>query len=389
MTEIQWRAEGAGRPRKIALALQGGGTHGAFVWGVLDRLLEEDGLEIVGVTGASAGAMNAVVLADGLLRGGPDHARLALRDFWEEVGRAPGFGGLMAAFSGEVQSLMPLERMPAFLAWDFVTRNVAAKALNPIGFNPMRDVLVDLVDFERLRARTDFPVMVSATNVLTGRRRVFANKDLSVDAVLASACAPQLSPAVEIEGESYWDGRFCANPALAEFVDRLPNCDLVITRIDPVTRTALPGTPREIQDRAMELSFNNAFWMELSALGVLLRLADDGLVEREQFGRIFFHAIEASPELEPVAASTRLNNSPDFLTYLFELGRRNGGEWLAANRGALGERSTLDLQALLPVSYEGFRRSEPAAAAPPEPEPEPDPVEFTHQRIRLHSPEYG
>jgi NTE family protein len=339
----------APKRRKVALALQGGGSHGAFTWGVLDRMLEDQTIEIIGVTGTSAGAMNAVVLADGLLKGGPEQARRGLRAFWGAIGEMPGFASLLWPMSGESHAHLHLEQTPAYMAWDVLSRNLSPYDLNPFNFNPLRAPLTELIDFDRLRAEKDFHVMVCATNVLTSRRRVFRNEDISVDAVLASACLPQVFPAVEIDGEPYWDGGFSGNPAIVALVRRLPKCDMIIVRIDPIIRVTVPRTPREIHDRVTEISFNSTFWLELSALGVILKFVDEGLLDRERFGRIFFHAIEASSELEKIAASTKLDNSPAFLEFLFNLGRQTADAWFPLNGAAIGQRSTIDLQKLLPV----------------------------------------
>jgi NTE family protein len=335
--------------RKIALALQGGGSHGAFTWGVLDRLLEDQTLDIIGVTGTSAGAMNAVVLAGGLLRGGPDGAREQLRAFWNAIGAMPGFGSLLWPLSGESQSQLRLEQTPPYLAWDALSRNMSPYDLNPMNFNPLRDPLTKLVDFDRLNAERNLHVMVCATNVLTARRRVFANQNISVDAVLASACLPQLFPAVEIDGQPYWDGGFAGNPAMAALIRKLPKCDIVVLRIDPIIRTELPRSPRDIHDRMVELSFNTTFWMEMSYLGLILSLVEDGELDRERFGRFFFHFIEPHGELEKIAASTKLNNSTAFLQYLFNLGRTTADDWFANNGAAIGKKSTIDLVKLLPT----------------------------------------
>jgi NTE family protein len=203
MPESKSRAGSAPHRRKIALALQGGGSHGAFTWGVLDRMLEDPTIEIVGITGTSAGAMNTVVLADGLLRGGSEGGRQRLREFWEAIGKLPGFGSLLWSLPGETQSHVHLEQTPPYLIWDMVSRNLSPYELNPTNFNPLREPLTETVDFERLRAGKNLPIAVCATNALTSRRRVFTNQDISVDAVLASACLPQLFPAVEIDGQPY------------------------------------------------------------------------------------------------------------------------------------------------------------------------------------------
>jgi NTE family protein len=351
------------KKRKVCLALQGGGSHGAFTWGVLDRMLEEPTLDIIGVTGTSAGAMNAVMLADGLVRGGPDGARQRLRDFWEAIGAMPGFGTLLWPMSGASQAKLRLEEMPFFAAWDIMRHNVSPYDLNPTKFNPLRDPIVRLVDFDRLRAEENFQVMVCATNVRTARRRVFANEDISVDAVLASACLPLVFPAVEIDGEPYWDGGFAGNPAMAALLRRMPKCDMIIVRIDPIIRNDLPRTQREISDRITELSFNTTFWLELSVLGALLALVEEGVLDRERFGRFLFHAIEASAEFEKIAASTKLNNSMSFLHHLFDLGRLTAEGWFARHGDKIGQKSTIDLLKLLPADWARAREKRQKAAA--------------------------
>jgi NTE family protein len=355
---------------RVALALQGGGSHGAFTWGVLDRILQEPDIEIIGVTGTSAGGCNAVVLADGLLRGGPERARAELRQFWESVGNAMGFGSLISFMSGQAAGEMPLEQTFAYSMWDMVSRNLSPYDLNPLQWNPLRDLLEAVVDIELLRSQTDFPVMVCATNARTARRRVFANHDLSIDAVLASACLPTIFPAIMIDGDPYWDGGFTGNPAFAALIRRLPKCDMLIVRIDPVYREAVPRTPREIADRVTEIGFNSCFWLELAAIGQILRFVDEGLLERERFGRILFHAIEASALIEKFPHSSKINNHAGFIQHLFELGSETADKWIAKNGDHLGERSTIDLQKLLPVEMDvvpGWQKDSKSAEAPVSP----------------------
>ena len=339
----------AAAKRKIALALQGGGSHGAFTWGVLDRLLEDDTIEIIGVTGTSAGAMNAICLAEGLAEGGPEQARKQLRAFWEAVGKMSGIGSLFGWLPGETLAHMRIEQTPPYVMMDAIRRNLTPDQFNPLRANPLRDLLVKMIDFERLRNFKEVVVQVCATNVKTARRRVFSNEDISVEAVLASATLPDLFPAVEIDGENYWDGGYSGNPAIASLTRRLPKCELIIVRIDPVIRKEMPATARDIHDRVTELSFNTTFWMELSAIGAILQLVEDGELDRERFGRIFFHAIEASEQLEQIPPSTKLNNAPEFLKYLFNLGRATAERWIAKNGADIGLRSTVDLTKLLPV----------------------------------------
>jgi NTE family protein len=345
------RRQGSGSQRhKIALALQGGGSHGAFTWGVLDRLLEDPTLEIIGFTGTSAGAMNAVVAADGLLGGGSEGARRRLREFWETIGKMPGFGTPLWPLSGEAQSKVRLEQMPGYLVWEAATRNLSPYQLNPMDFNPLREPLTRLVDFERLRASKDLKLIVCATNALTSRRRIFDNRDISVDAVLASACLPYMFRSIIIDGEPYWDGGYTGNPAMLAILPPLPKSDLIIVRIDPIVRNDEPRTAGEIQDRVTEVSFNATFWLEVSYLGLLLKLKNRSLLDgqfTERIDRLNFHCIEASPHFEKMPASTKRNNSPAFLEFLFDLGRKAAEEWLDRNREAIGQRSTLDLTKLV------------------------------------------
>ena len=333
---------------KVALALQGG-SHGAFTWGVLDRVIEDPDIEIVGVTGTSAGACNAVVLADGLLRGGPEQARRELRQFWESVGHALGSGTLITDSHSETAGYPPPEQTPPHTFWEMITRDLSPYDLNPLQLNPLRRLLEEVIDIESISRQDEFPVIVCATNARTARRRNFSNRDLSIDAVLASACLPHIFPAIIIDGDPYWDGGFTGNPAFTALIRRLPDCDLVIVRVDPVRRASLPQTPREIADRMVEIAFNSSFWLELSAMGIILKFVDERLLDRDRFGRIRFHAIEASDMIELFPHPDRLDDHAAFIAHLFRLGRITADAWLRDNRGDLGQRSTIDLQMLLPI----------------------------------------
>jgi NTE family protein len=338
--------------RKVAFALQGGGSHGAFTWGVLDRLLEEPSLEIIGITGTSAGAMNTVALADGLLAGGPEEARRRLRQFWTTIGEMPGFGSLLPPMSGEAAAKTNLKETPAYMAWDMLARNLSPYDLNPSKINPLRAPLAELINFNRLRTQDRLQVMVGATNALTSARRVFANKELSIDAVTASACLPLMFPAVEIDGEPYWDGGYTGNPAIMELFRSLEkeDFDLIFVRIDPIVHAKTPRTVREINDRITDVIFNSTLMLELGFFAGILKLVDEGVLDRERFGRIRFHGIEASDMMEQMAGS-KLNNSMPLLEYLFDLGRKTAEEWWAGNGEAIGQRSSADLQKLLPPAY--------------------------------------
>jgi NTE family protein len=301
------RAAAPGR-RKLALALQGGGSHGAFTWGVLDRLLDDATIDIIGVTGTSAGAMNGAVLVNGLLRGGPNQARAELRRYWETVGAMPGVGSFFSGVSGEEAATTPLESIPAYL--ESIKQNLSPYDRSPSNDNPMRPLLTEMIDFNRLRSQEQIQLTVSATNCRTARRRVFTNQDVSVDALLASACLPQFFRAVEIDGEPYWDGGLTGNPALGPLLTKMPDCDLIIVRVDPVNRPEAPRSLGGIFHRTVEISNNSTFWLELGALAVVLRFVDDS---RSPFRQIRFHIIQASPIMERFPMSSRLNNYPPLL----------------------------------------------------------------------------
>ena len=329
--------------RKLALALQGGGSHGAFTWGVLDRLLDDATIDIIGVTGTSAGAINGAILVDALVGGGPIQARAKLRRYWEAVGATPGFGSFFSGISGEEAATTPLESIPACA--ERMRQN-----LSPYDNSALRLLLSELIDFNRLRLQDRIQLTICATNARTAKRRVFTNQEASFDVLLASACLPQYFGAVEIDGEAYWDGGWTGNPALAPLLTKMPDCDLIIVRVDPVNRRELPRSLPDIFHRTLEISQNSTFWLELGALAVTLRFVDE---RRLPFRRIRFHVIEASPIMERFPASSKLNNYPPLLEYLFDLGRQTCDAWIAQNEKALGQHSTFDVQQLLPTSVWG------------------------------------
>ena len=334
--------------RKIALALQGGGSHGAFTWGVLDRILDDPTIEIIGVTGTSAGAMNAAALVGGLLRGGTHQAREQLRRYWEAVGAMPGFGNLFSQMSGAAAAMTPLESIPAYV--EIMSRNLSPYDLPQSEDILLRSLLTELIDFDRLRSQEEIQLVVCATNARTAQRRIFTNQDVSVDALLASACLPQLYRTVEIDGEPYWDGGWTGNPALVPLIRKMPDCDLIMIRVDPVNRTEVPRSLHDIYERSTEIGFNSTLWLEIGVLAAVLRLVEKGVLDRARFGRVRFHDIEASSIMERFSMSSKRNNYPPLLEYLFDLGRQAGEAWIAEHIDALGQRSTIDLERLLPVN---------------------------------------
>jgi NTE family protein len=332
--------------KPINLALQGGGSHGAITWGVLDRLLEDPRLVIHGVSGTSAGAMNAVAMATGMAQGGPEGARAALRRFWRAVGDAARFSPIQRTPWDKLTGNYSLDLSPGYLFAETLSRMFSPYELNPLNFNPLRDILEDQIDFGAVNALPEMDVYVTATNVRTGRPRVFCHGDVTADAVLASACLPQLYPAVEIGGEAYWDGGFSGNPALYPLVAHRTTPDIVVVQINPIFRDALPRTAREIMNRVNEISFNSSLVKELRTIALLQRLATSRGIDLGAYSHTFLHLIHAEPENDDLVASSKLNGEWAYLERLFALGRTWAEDWLVENFERVGVESTLDFEGL-------------------------------------------
>lgn len=338
--------------RSIDLALQGGGSHGAFTWGVLDRLLEHEDVDFGGLSGTSAGAMNAVVMVSGWAASGRQGARDALNAFWEDVGRTAEGG----AFGPTPFQLLfghhwnPVSYSP-YQAYDVLSRMFSPYQLNPFNLNPLRDVLDRHVNFTTLRQFDAIKVFISATNVRTGRPRIFRNAELSRDAVLASACLPLMFHAVEIEGESYWDGGYTGNPTLLPLIAESRPGDLMLVQINPVERSRVPRTAQDIVDRINEVSFNSSLVQELRSIALVKRL----LVEESSSGHSYeaelfrkidalnLHRIEAHKDMRDFGATSRLNAKSAFIRQLHDIGYQAADQWLEQHFEALGTRSTVDL----------------------------------------------
>jgi NTE family protein len=339
------------RSKRIDLALQGGGAHGAFTWGVLDRLLEDERIEVDAVSGTSAGAMNAVVLADGLMAGGRKQARERLRSFWTRVSRTAAASSAFNAMFGD----WAVEGSP--LAWyvDWITRVLSPYQFNPLDINPLRDILADEVDFERVRACATPRLFVSATNVRTGQLREFRTHELTADAVMASACLPTLFRAVEIDGEAYWDGGYVGNPSLLPLIAESPAHDLVLVQINPSCRDEVPTTAQRILDRLNEITFNASLVKELRAIALLKRLLQaEGLPPTSgrdslfaQIDALRLHRIDAGDELAKLSAASKLDAGWAFVSRLHRIGRDAADGWLADNFTHVGRRSTVRLQTYL------------------------------------------
>jgi NTE family protein len=335
----------------VDLALQGGGAHGALTWGVLDRLLADPRIEIASVSGTSAGAMNAVVMADGIQRAGREGAREALHAFWKAVSDAARFSPLQRSLWDRLSGRFSLDHNPAYLFFEQLTRQFSPYELNPLDINPLRDLLVRTIDFDRVNRCDALKVHVTATNVRTGRGRTFTQPELSVDAVMASACLPFLFKAVEIDGEAYWDGGYIGNPALYPLVEDTATRDLIVVQINPLVREKLPRSGREIVNRINEITFNASLIKELRAIELLHRLIEAEGLESERYRDMYVHLIHAHEELKDLDASSKLNAEWEYLTHLKERGQRWAEAFLDRHFDDIGRRSTFDLASLFSDSF--------------------------------------
>jgi len=329
--------------KKINIALQGGGSHGAFTWGVLDRLLEDGRLDIVAVSGTSAGAMNAVALADGFVRGGMEGARAKLAEFWRAVARKGRFSPVQRTPWDMLWGNWSVENSPGYIWFDTMSRVVSPYLANPLGLNPLRDVIESEIDFDNVRSCKAMQVFVSATNVETGQIRVFSDGEIGPDSVMASACLPQLFRAVEIDGVPYWDGGYGGNPALFPFFKATQTEDVLLVQINPVQREGVPASASEIQNRMDEIAFNAALLREFRAIAFVKELIAAGRLPHGEYRDIRMHRIDADEAFKGLSASSKINAEWAFLEYLRDLGRDAASDWLEEHFEAVGERPTLDL----------------------------------------------
>jgi NTE family protein len=332
-------------PVLVDLALQGGGSHGAFTWGVLDRLLEEPWLKIEAISGTSAGAMNAAVLVSGHMQGGEKGARAALDAYWKRVADAAKFSPLQRSPIDRLMNRWTLDTSPAYLAMDLMSRVVSPYSLNPLGLNPISSILGESIDFGHL-AEAPIKLFITATNVHTGRGRVFRNKEITPDVLLASACLPTMFQAIEIDGEPYWDGGYAGNPTITPLVRESDAHDTILVQINPRERRDTPRTASDILNRLNEISFNAPLMKELRMIALLRQAADPGSGEGARWAHMRTHRI-MTDKLAEFGASSKLNAEGAFLAMLKEEGRRAADAFLAEHGDDVGNRSTTDLDVLL------------------------------------------
>ena len=337
-----WRRLGAGPPR-LNLALQGGGAHGAFTWGVLEALLGDERIELEGLSGSSAGAMNAVVLADGWMKGGRDGARQGLADFWTELGKQMP-AGMVTQGDGEAISLSPVSKLMAHWAGNF-----SPSQLNPFDLNPLRELLRRRLDFDGLRSHSPFKLFVGATQANSGKLRVFRETELTLDMLLASACLPKVHRAIEIDGQPYWDGGYSANPAVFPLFYDCVSRDVLLVLLSPLQREGTPTSVEQIESRILELAFSANFMREMKMFAQATEFASPSFVTMGRLERrlqkMRFHMIDSSQLRSLQRTETQLLAHGPFL----ELLRAQGGErttaWLAEHADGIGRRSTLDVPA--------------------------------------------
>jgi len=341
--------QGAQTTKRINLALQGGGAHGAFTWGVLEHLLTDGRLVFEGISGTSAGAVNAVMLADGMARGGRDEALKRLADFWRAVSNNGNLPPLQRAVVERMLSFIPLEGTPMQAWLDMISKYFSPYDFNPLNINPLKDLFERFVDFETVRNFSDLQLFISATNVQTGRVRIFSREKITAEALMASACLPLLFRAVEIDGVPYWDGGYLANPVIFPFFGTTTTEDVLVVQINPLVRQATPTSASEIMNRINEVTFNSSLLNEYRAIEFVARLIDQGRLPHGtgpgQYRRINVHRIVLDRFGDQLDAASKISTDYDFFETLHVHGKRAARRFLDDHFDDVGVKSTVDLRA--------------------------------------------
>ena len=330
--------------KKVGIALQGGGAHGAFTWGVLDRLLEEEHLVADAMCGTSEGAINAVVCAYGLHVSGPEKAKELLEKLWLKVSQTGSF--FKPSAIDKLFGNGDIYNSPGYMMFNNMTQYMSPYNFNPFNYNPLRDILTDLIDFEDLTKYNKKKLFICATNVKTNRAKIFSNKDITVDAVLASACLPQLFQAVKIDDEYYWDGGYMGNPPIFPIITNTNLHDILLIKINSVNINSVPTTARDIADRVNEISFNSSLINEMKLIHYRNELLRNGILKTDdkQNREIFVHTISGYEALSQLSYSSKMNTSWEFLLDLKERGRQTASKWLEGDYKQVGIKSTFDVE---------------------------------------------
>jgi NTE family protein len=336
--------------KRINLAVQGGGAHGALAWGILDRLLEEKRLSIDSISATSAGAMNAAVLVNGMAKGGREGGRAALYEFWEKISDIGQHFNPIHLMPWEELMGVRIENSMSYLWCDMVSRVCSPYQINPNNFNPLQNVLEEMIDIELIQSSKAPQLFITATNVQTGKIKVFNNQEISVDAVMASACLPFMFQAVQINDDYYWDGGYLGNPAIYPLIYNSSCRDILILHINPIFREEIPQTAAAILDRMNEISFNSSLMREMRAISFVTQLLDNGWIKdkyRKQMKRLFMHAIRADISMQSYSVASKLNPSWSFIKDLYEQGRVEADIWLKRNFRYVNKKSSMDIQEYL------------------------------------------
>lgn len=331
--------------KHIGVALQGGGAHGAFTWGVLDRLLEEENVVADAMCGTSAGAVNAVTCAYGLHIGGPQKAKELLEQLWRKVALSGNFL-FKPGFFDNTFGNGDIYNSAGYMMFNAMTQVMSPYNFNPFNYNPLKDILLDLIDFEDLHKYNKKKLFICATNVKTNRAKIFSNKEITIDAVLASACLPFLFQAVEINGEYYWDGGYMGNPPIFPLITNTTLRDIVLIKINSINTNSVPTTARDIADRVNEISFNSSLINEMKLIHYRNELLRNGILKTDdKMNReIFVHTISGYDALSQLSYSSKMNTSWEFLTAMKNKGREIASKWLETDYREVGLKSTFDVE---------------------------------------------
>lgn len=332
--------------KHLNLALQGGGAHGAFTWGVLDRLLQEKDLEIVGVSGTSAGAVNGACLVYGLTQGGNESAREILHEFWRKNSESQKHSLIQPTVWDKLASKGNIQYNPFFMAFSMASKYISPYQWNPLMKNPLRDLLLEVIDFSAIQNQQQYKLFLTATNIRTSKVRIFSNPEVTADAVCASACLPYLFQAVEIEGEYYWDGGYIGNPAMFPLFEHTKCRDLMLIQIDSIDFNKVPTQISEILDRATDISFNSSLMREMRAICFVTNIIEKGFDDNGRLIKTHMHYISTGDLMNQFNSSSKLNVDWDWLCFLRDNGRSKADAWIAENYEKIGMDSSCDINCI-------------------------------------------
>lgn len=341
----QTHKEESSTKKRVSVAIQGGGAHGAFSWGVLDALLEDGRFEIEGLTGTSAGGMNAVAVAQGLSKGGADEARAELRNFWENISEAGSRSFINSrGFVDRMLGRYTMYNSPGFLWFDTMSLLFSPYQMNPLGYDPLKNTIEKCFDFDLLRSSKACKVFLCATHVFTGRLKVFNLQELSTEKLLATACLPTLYGAVKVDNEYYWDGGFIGNPVFFPLIYNCDARDIILIQLNPTVRDTLPMTSQSIRDRLNEITNNASVIREMRAIQLISKLLDDGAIEKDRMKRMLMHVIKHEEIFQDLGWSSKLNTEWEFISHLHEHGRRTAKDWIKKNYDSVGNKTTAPIE---------------------------------------------